>query len=627
MLQAIRSKVGSWVVKILFVLLIVSFAVWGIGDFTSNVNTEVAEIDDTAIGQQQLDRAFRDEVNRMREMVGPDFTTEQAQRLGILDQVLEGLIQQRLLELDAAAKGIRVGDAVVARTVAEFPAFRNAFGQFDPALMRALLQQAGMNEANLVEDIRGDLARRRLVDAVTAGATSPKVLAETLFRYRAERRVADVVLIPASAMPAPAAPDDATIAQFHQDEAVRYTAPEYRTFTVATLTAQDLGDEISISEDDLREAYAARSAEFIRPETRDLVQAVLPDRDTAVKVADAAKGGKGLETAATEVGVEAVSLDDVTAEDLLPELATVAFGLNQGAVSDPIESPLGWHVLTVREITAGGETPFEAARDQLLSDLRKDRAIDRLFEVSNAMDDALAGGASIEEAAAKVGAKIHRLQDVDNQGNRAAGGAATDLPGLPRILEAGFSLPEGQTSNVTETEEAGYFAIHVEKVTPAMLRPLDTVREQVIADWTAQKQLEAARGKANEVAAGLRDGVSAESKAKEIAGAVHVRTGPLFRSAPQGEQAELPPGLLADLFELAPNGVAVGEARDGMVVARLVEVVPADPAADPSIVPQLSDSLRSVLAGDLMAQYLAGLRQRYEVSINRNLLNTMYQEQ
>ncbi len=627
MLQAIRSKVGSWVVKILFVLLIISFAVWGIGDFTSGVTNDVAEVDDTTITQQELDRAFRDEVNRLRQMLGPDLTSEQAQQLGVLDQTLERLIQQRLLLLNARDKGIRVGDAAVARTVAEFPAFRNAFGQFDPNLMRALLQQAGMTEEMLVEQIRGDLARQQLVDTVAAGAGAPSTLADALYRHRGERRIADVVLIPASVMPAPPAPDEATLAQFHQEESVRYTAPEYRTFTVATLTAADLADEIAVSEEDLREAYAARSAEFIQPEVRDLVQVVLADEAAARKVAEAAAGGQSLEEAAKVAGAEAVPLDDVTVEDLLPELAGPAFELAEGGVSQPIQSPLGWHVVAVRDVTPGGETPFEQVRDQLLAEVREERAIDRLFEVSNAIDDALAGGAGVEEAAEKAGASVVKIEQVDNRGVPAAGGDAVSVPGLATILETGFALGEGETSNVTETDESGYVAVRVDKVTPAALRPLETIREQVVADWTASQQAEAARAKAEEVAAKLREGAAPDAVAAEIPGATQTRTAALPRTPAQGEPLPLPRGLLNELFGLPVGGVGIGEARDGMVVGKLVEVVPADPSAQPEIVTQVADSLRGAVANDLVTQYLAGLRQRHEVSVNRNALNSLYQEQ
>lgn len=627
MLQAIRSKVGSWVVKILFILLIVSFGVWGIGDFTRTVSADVATVGNEAISQADLDRVFRDEVNRLRQSLGPELTPAQARQLGILDQALERLIQQRLLALDAKEKGLRVGDVDVARTVAEFPAFKNAFGQFDPNLMRGLLLQAGMNEAMLIEQIKADLARQQSVQAIAAGAVTPTALAESIFRYRGERRVAEMVLIPTSAMPKPAAPDEATLRQFHQDESVRYTAPEYRTLTVALLTVDAVAAEIKVTDEELKEAYAARTAEFVKPELRTLVQVVAADQETAGKLAAAVAKGQTIEQAAQTVGLEAVQLDSTAKADLPGELAEPVFALAKGATSQPIRTALGWHVATVREIVPGGETPFEKARDQLLADVRKERAGDRLFEESNAMEDALAAGTPLEEAAAKVGARMVKLTQIDNRGMPAAGGAAADLPDLQAVMGTAFGLAEGATSTVAEAGDAGYYAVKVEQVTPAALKPFEGIRAQVLADWTLQQQTDTARKKAEEVAGKLRAGAAPAAVAKEVPGAVQSRTAALPRNPAQAQQLPLPRGVLTDLFGLAPNGVAVGEARDGMVVAKLVEIVPADTVAGASIITQVADNLRNTLANDLVTQYVAGLRQRHTVKINQTVLNSMYRDQ
>src|SRR5687768_16803235 len=100
MLQALRSTVGSWVVKILFVLLILSFAVWGIGDiFRGNTSTTVAEVGDVKISTSELDNAFRQEVNRLRQMMGGQIDAEQARALGLVEQSLQQLVQSTLLGL------------------------------------------------------------------------------------------------------------------------------------------------------------------------------------------------------------------------------------------------------------------------------------------------------------------------------------------------------------------------------------------------------------------------------------------------------------------------------------------------------------------------------------------------
>ena len=107
MLQALRSTVGSWIVKILFVLLILSFGVWGIGDiFRGRTDTTAAEVGDVKISTVELDNAFRQEVNRLRQMLGGQIDAEQAKALGLVNQTLDQLIQWTLLSLAADDAGL-----------------------------------------------------------------------------------------------------------------------------------------------------------------------------------------------------------------------------------------------------------------------------------------------------------------------------------------------------------------------------------------------------------------------------------------------------------------------------------------------------------------------------------------
>ncbi len=628
MLQSIRGTAGSWVVKILFILLIVSFGFWGMGPLTGGVGGGVAEIGDVKITPQELDREYRSEIRRLRQIVGPELTDEQARQFGLVDRALEQIIQRTLLSLAAKDQGLRVGDAAVAREASTFPAFRNGLGQFDPNVMRAVLAENGLTEQAFVEQMRSDIARSTLVGGITGGTAGSKTLAESLFRYRQEQRVFDVVTIPNAAMAEPANPDDAAVAQYHQDKAVRYTAPEYRTLQVATLTADALAGGIEVSDEDVRAAYDNRAAEFVTPERRSIVQAVFADKAAAEKALAALNGGRTVEQVAKDAGLEAVTLEDSTKDALPPELADPVFSAAAGTNVGPVESAFGFHVLTVKDVKVGGTRTYDEVKEELRAELRRERALDQVFQASTKLDDALAGGASLEEAAGQVGAKVTTLERVDNQGNGPDGKplpAAAQLGAtLAPVLENGFSLKSGENSGVKEGEANSYYAVQVGMVEPAQLRPLDQVKAQVIADWKAEQRSVAAKAKADEIVAKLKEGADPAATAAGLKGALFARTQPLLRNA--GRNAPVPPGVLAELFAAQPNAVASGETADGYVVAKLVQVVPVDPAANAAQVEAIRTQAAETLAGDLAGEYLAALRARYGVTVNRAAIDQMYRQ-
>lgn len=621
MLQSIRSKASSWIVKILFVLLIASFAVWGIGDiFRGGTSTTVAEVGDVTITTVALDREFQQQLGQLRQIFGGGLDTEQAIAMGLLDQSLNALIDRALFDLAAQDLGLRLDDAAVAAQIQQSPAFRNELGRFDPDLFRRVLASNRLSEAEFAQSVRGEIARSLVAGAVTAGSQPPARLVADLYRHRNERRVAETVFVPRSAFQEVGEPDAETLAAFHQEHAVRFTAPEYRALTLLELRLDDIAAEIAVSDAALQEAYDARAAEFQMPERRDLAQVLVPDEGTAKQVVARVRDGEPLAQAAAAAGAEVIPIPDVTPDDLLPELSEVAFELPVGEVGEPVETPLGWHVVQVTAVTPPSERSLEEVRDLLLADLRREQALDSIFELANRLDDAIAGGATIEEAAEQLDLPVTRIEAVDATGTRPDGTRIAEIPHLDRVLATAFGLGEGEESTLQEVPDGGYYLVRVDKVMPPALRPLEQVRDQVLAAWQDQRRAELAAARAEEIAAALRQG--AEPQALATGGAEAGTTAPFTRDG--ADAGRLPPGLVEELFALESGAVATAATPDGHLVARLSEILPADPAQAGPAREELEAELARQIAQDRLAAFSNALRQRYEVTVNRRVIETMY---
>ncbi|MBP2227252.1 peptidyl-prolyl cis-trans isomerase D [Azospirillum agricola] len=623
MLQFIRNFAGSWVVKILFVLLILSFGVWGIGDvFRSSVPTTVAEVGKVAIERDALDQEFRRQMDRLRPMLGGNLTTEQAKQFGLLDQSLNALIQRTLFDLAAKDAGISVGPDVVKLRIADEPAFRNPQGQFDPNLFRSVLRNNQLTEEGYVAVVTRETARELVAGAVNAGVAAPKPLVQALYRFRSETRVAELVTLPNAAVGDVGVPDDAEITKSYEDHQVRFTAPEYRALTVAQLSPDALAKDIKIEDDQLRAAYDERAAEFGTPEKRTVQMVVINDEAKAKAIAEAAKT-KSLVDAAKEAGVEPLTLDNIARAEL-PELGDAAFALEQGKPSEAIKSALGWHVLAVTGIQAGSTRSFEEVRDQLRAELQKEKALDAVFSIANRAEDQLASGASLDEVAQAQGLALTKVAAIDSTGKAPDGkDAAPNLPALKALLPTAFQLKQGAASNLTEGQGSVFTAVRVDSVIPAAVRPLAEVRDQVIADWQAAKRAEQAAKKAEDIAAKLKQG--AEQAAQTVAteaGASFAMTTPFTREARSVEG--LPGDLVRRLFDAKPGDVVNGASGDAQIVARLKEVIAANPAADAAALGPIESTITQGIESDLMAQFGNALRGHYPVQIHRQRIDQFF---
>ncbi len=541
MLVAIRKRTASFFVKALLVLLVVSFALWGIGDVFrgGSRTTAVAEVGDVEIRPDQFNKEFQREMTRLRGVFGGELDLERARALGLADSVLGRMINDILFAQGANALGVAISDDLVSGEIRNTRAFRDSRGTFDRARFEQVLQSNRLTEDGYVALVRGDLTRAHFLDSVQAGAAAPRTLVAAMYNYRQEKRIADLLRVADGAMTGIPEPDDETLAAFHTDKAGRFTAPEYRALTVVTLTAEDLAKEIAISEDALREAFEAREDEFDRPERRRLQMMVLDDEDAAKRAYGMLGEGRDFAGVAKEVAnadAETLDLGWVTRDQLLPELADAVFSPQEGGYGEPVKSPLGWHLLRLVAKEPARRQTLDEVRQALTAELARDRAIDSLVNLANRLEDELGGGATLEEAASSLNLKLTKIPAIDRGGRSAGGDPVRSLPPGNQFLATAFQTAEDTESVLTEAGTDAYFIVRVDSIMPPALRPLDSIRAGVTGAWKAERRAEKAKETAEAILTRLRDGVELAAVAAEMRLGIKT-TEPFTRSSGGGARS------------------------------------------------------------------------------------------
>lgn len=627
MLESIRKRTASWVVKGLLLLLVLSFAVWGIGDiFRGGREKTVAKVSDTNITDAQLSREFRREMNRVQHLFENSLTSEQAREIGLLDRALERIIAEIIFELEARNLNLLPSDSLVAAQIKETPAFRNRFGEFDKQIFYELLRDNGYSEEQFANLIRKGIKRNQLTEAVTHGTIVPERLGAQIFDFRQEERIATVLSIPARKMKGVGRPKQETLAAYHEAHASKYMSPEYRNIKAIVLSPDDFQSEIEISEKELRDEYEARLGDISTPERREIEQILLSDEESAAQAEAMLAEGKAFEAVAVEVGkVEKdanLSLGKHAREDLIQELADPAFALEKGTISEVVKSPFGWHILRVKEIEPGETPKFEQVREQIADEIARSRAIDSLYAISTQLEDLLAGGATLEEAGKELNLPMLSLENISVEGKMPSGKAADALPDIENFLSIAFATDAGEESMLTETKEGSFFILRVDQVTPTALRPLEDVRQQVVADWQAA----ARKGKAEEMAKKIVEQAKSGKSLKKLASSRRLKTktsGPLMRDT-EDSDAGIFYELLEKIFSAKIGDVVMAPTRDGYAVAEVKKIQRADIDKDTEALENVRSNLLQSLANDILDQYIAALEKKYPVEINRSAIESVY---
>ena len=629
MLTALRRLAGTWVAKILFVLLIASFAVWGIGDMVKNIGRDdaIARVGGQPITIEEAQAATRRELQRLTRQIGGQFEADPRIRRAVAEQAVDQLVLDRVLRAEAARLKVAVPDSAVRDFIFGIQGFRGVDGRFSPLVFANFLRTNDLTEPAFLALVRADLARLQVAQAVRAGAAAPAALTRPLLRWQQEQRSVTLVTLPIAAAPEPPAPEEAQLRRFHENNPERFSSPEYREAEVAVLTAALIGREVEVTEAELAAAYEARHGQYETPERRTLAQVLVQDEAKAQAIS--ASWTLGAEFAAIEAeaqaaGGQALELGTLDRAGLpLPELAEAAFALPEGGVTPPVRSPFGWHVLKVEKVEPGMTRALAEVRDELRATIAAEKAADLAFERANRVEDALAGGATLAEAARRYNLG-HASVRVDATGRDAAG-VEVALPVVDAarapLLRAIFAAERGAAPRLAESE-AGFVAVDVKAVVPPALRPFETVEAEVRDAFITDARRRAQEARAAALLAAARDGKTlAEAAAEAGLGAREI--GALTRGMRQ--DAPVPIELLGPIFGLAAREVTMATTRDGFAVAQLLEITPADPDADPAGLERLRRELGQALADDIETQLLAALRARADVRINARLLDSLAQ--
>ena len=613
MLQEIRKYAKSWVSSVFMGALALSFALWGIADiFRGNADTTVYSIGSTQVGADLFGREYHNVIRN----VGTTLTPDQSKMAG--QQILERMMNTMALDMVAGKLGLTATDDRVRAQIQAMPVFTGALGSFDHATFVQVIGRAGYNEADFVAAIRKDTARDQMLRSIEGGFLMPPDYARAIFAYVNELRAADFVVLTPAMVGAIAPPSDEVLTAFVKAHPDRFSTPEYRAVSYALISIDEVAPTIAVTDKQIQDELDSNKSDYVVPEKREIEQIGFKSEDEAKAAKAALDAGKTFDALAADQKLKPAEykLGELTQADLAidPARASAAFSLAENATSAPVKGAFGWVLIHVTKITAGSSK----SHDEIKLVLQRKLAAAKLTDMANAFTDAVGGGASIDEAARKSGLHFARIPAVDAQG-LAPDGTKTAAAATPEFLAQIFKSEVGDEGDPFPTADGHYIAIKVDGVTPPKLKPLDAVRAQALAQWTAEQQVAQLRAKAAALVARANLSHSLDDVAKSLGVAVQASPAltrgtdtPVFGKA-----------LISSLFNAAPGATVSGPtAAGGYVIARVTGIRhPAPPSNN-------LDYLKGVreLSGEIASDFSAALSKaeqaREGVTINQKLVDS-----
>jgi peptidyl-prolyl cis-trans isomerase D len=618
MLDQMRRGVTNIFTKFLLALLIVAFAVWGIGDVVRRSGqTAVAKVGPTEITNEEFRQAYQDEIQSISRRLGRRLTPEQAKILGVETRALARLIGFAAVDINARELGLTVAENIVANVIRADPAFAGPTGQFSKNQFNQLIRQYGyQSEGQYIQARHRDILREQLTETLGAGVTPQAAFVDVLHRYREETRVVEYFTPDYDKHIKIADPDDSKLQEFYEQNKRQYIALENRKANLLLLTRDETLSRITVTDEETKAAYDAAKDSYNIPEKRRIAQLTFPDKAAADKAYAELSKAKNFEETAAKLGFPAADIDLglLTRPEMIdPKIAEAAFALKKDELSRPVEGQFSVALLRVSDIQGGKQRTFDEVKAEIKDRIANERVGQKLQELHDAAETDRAKGRPLKEIGEQLKLPFREIAEITRLGKTNDGKTAIEHADASRIAEAIFEASPGVETEALELTGGGYAWFDVVATTPERQKTLEEVKAEVKANYIdAEKRREMTAFAAKQVER-IKAGEGMEKLAKELGGNL-TGTAPFKRSAtPPG----LPAAAVQQAFGLAKGAATSVPTPDGKtrLILRVADIIAALPPT-----PEQTEALKTELAKqvriDLLEQYVGGLRTRYGYTIN-----------
>ncbi len=526
MLQSMREGSQGIIAKIIVGFIIVTFALWGVDSLMglatqadAPVTVNGVDISEAEI-QNGIELQRRQLIAQMGENVDPSVLEDNLLR----GMVIEGLIEQSLLLQSAEQKGLSVSQQALDQIVLQTREFQ-VDGKFDRDQFNAMLRNVGLTPLMYRELLRKEILMGQEQSAITATAFTLDSEAKAIAAIDRQTRDARYLLLSLDDALAQASVSDAEVEEYYQANQAGFMSPERLSLDYIELNRRDLVDSVEIDEAELQTQFDQLLAGFEGQEARDaahILIAVSDQRNSEQAQELAEQVALELAAGAEFAALAAKYSDDPgSAADggelgliekgvMVPAFEQALFALQAGAVSAPIETEFGYHLIKLNAVDRGEPPSFDAVRMELEAAQREQKSEARFVELSEQLADISFSAGDLQEPSEALQLPIKQTGLFGREGSRDADAISAQ----PRVLNAAFSedvLSKGHNSELIELDRDWVVVVRLNQHQPARAQALDEVRQSIVDRLKQQKAEQAVMAQAESLLSEAKTQTVAES--------------------------------------------------------------------------------------------------------------------
>lgn len=593
-------------------------------------STTVADVGGNKIAQNDFDEALRGQEQRMRQALGGRFDSSMLDNPAVRFELLDQLIDQRLLENRARSEHFSVTDNELRRFIAGLAPFQ-VDGRFSATRYSEVLAGQGMSPLGFEQRVRGELVLNQLQQPIVAGSFAAKSTVSHYLALLDQTREVATATIAAAPLESAIKVSDADVKAYYEKNRAAFETPELAKIEYLTLSQGALASQMSVTPEEIRQAYEAGKRQYTTQEERSashILIAVKPDASAADKAAAKQKAEEILAKARAHPDdfaalAKEYSQDPGSAQQggelgsfargsMVKPFEDAVFGAKVGDIVGPVETNFGYHIIKVTGIKPGHVQSLDEVKGRIEAEIRKQKAAEKFATLAEQFQNVVYEQAdSLAGAAKALGLEV-KTSDLMTRAQIQA-----LAQGSEKFVKAVFSTDSIQAKRNTEAIEVApntLMAGRVIEYKPAAPKPLAEVQDDIRKRLTHERAAAEAQKDGEAKLALLAKGDTA------AAALAFGKVSPITRSKPASDYTT---DAVKRIFEAdrakLPAYVGATRPNGDYAIYRIDKVIDgAAPAA--AVVTAAENSVGAEAGQELMKAYLASLRADTKVTINQAVL-------
>ena len=635
MLDLLRRKAQSPLIQGTILIIALVFIFWGVGGGYRGTRNSVAQVNDEVIPYEDFQKAYERLANQYRDQFGSSLPKGLLESLDLEGQALEQLIQRTLLRQGAREMGIMVSDLEVQQAIEKMEAFRSN-GVFNVQQYKSIISGSGMTPTSFEDSMRTDLLAGKVIESLSRFAKLTPLETKDEFAFDNETIKIEYVSLSSSNFKDKVKTGEEQLIAYYEENKENYmTEPQVKlhffTFPYTTAEPPAMPDE------DLETFYRQNFSRYSIPEQRrarhiliktseeDSADVLSEKRNRAEQVLELARSGEDFAELAKQYseGPSAPRGGDLgafTRGRMVKPFDEAVFSLNEGEISDIVQTQFGFHIIKLEKIEPAYTRTFDEVRDEIAAQLQVQNQRQLAFTRATETYENIILAGSLDKFSQNSDVTVAQT-DFFSRKSPAKSGIKDVMAADPAFLDAAFSLNKGELSSLVETPQ-GYAIIFAADKKEPEIASYDEVKEQVREDYIrATSELMAEEAAETLLAALKEKGIASFAAETAKLGVTTETSDYITRSAAQS--STLPAQIVSMGFELSEETPYPEEAVAANGLFYVFRVMDKKPPA-PDLFSSKEDEFRTGLLerkkAAILASWLTNMRDKAEIEINQQFL-------